>query len=249
MAKRKNSTKKERTELLKKLGLTEADMNKIWSELVEIKHGLISNLDKAGLNWTDMTIYQIEQLPDLKEKTLKDREERAKEEELKKAEEDKKRKEEEYYNENREQILLDKITNKLVLSEDEICDLIMYFEVDRIYGDNDDWTRPVRTIVELDSRYFEIDWEEGLTECQENIYMNQPFEVELYTSKRLVEIKNWVLKGSSKQLDDTDDDTDKLIDKITEFMYCNFGDCGMREISWEELNNVRKYIKENMKMV
>ena len=249
MSKRKNSTKKERNALLKKLGLTETDMDRIWSELVEIKHGLISNLDKAGLNWTDMTIYQIELLPGLKEKTLKDREERAKKEELKKAEEDKKRKEEEYYNENREQILLDKITNKLVLSEDEICDLIMYFEVDRIYGDNDDWTRPVRTIVELGDKYFEVDWEEGLTECQENTYMNQPFEVELHTSKKVVEIKNWVLKDSKKPSDNNFGDMDKVIDTITEFMYCNFGDCGMREISWEELKEVRKYIKENMKRV
>lgn len=249
MSKRKNSTKKERNALLKKLGLTETDMDRIWSELVEIKHGLISNLDKAGLNWKDMTIYQIDLLPSLKEKTLKDREERTKEEELRKAEEEKKRKEEEYYVENREKVLLDKITNKLVLSEDELCDLIEYFEVDRIYGDNDDWTRPVRTIVELGDKYFEVDWEEGLTEYQENTYMNQPFEVKLHTSKKVVEIKNWVVTDSKEQSNNNFGDMDKVIDKLTEFMYCNFGDCGMREISWEELKEVRKYIKENMKRV
>ena len=37
-----------------------------------------------------------------------------------------------------------------------------------------------------------------------------------------------------------------IIDTVTEYMYCNFGDCCMKEkITWAELQKVRNEIKEN----
>lgn len=37
-----------------------------------------------------------------------------------------------------------------------------------------------------------------------------------------------------------------IIDSVTEYMYCNFGDCQMKEtITWNQLQNVRQEIKNN----
>lgn len=43
----------------------------------------------------------------------------------------------------------------------------------------------------------------------------------------------------------SDDDINTIIDTITEYMYCNFGDCKMKEMSWDELQIVRQEIKDN----
>ena len=41
-----------------------------------------------------------------------------------------------------------------------------------------------------------------------------------------------------------------IIDTVTEYMYCNYGDCCMKEMTWDELQKVRDEIKENaMKMI
>lgn len=41
-----------------------------------------------------------------------------------------------------------------------------------------------------------------------------------------------------------------IIDTVTEYMYCNYGDCCMKKITWAELQNVRNEIKENaMEMI
>ena len=36
---------------------------------------------------------------------------------------------------------------------------------------------------------------------------------------------------------------EKIVDNVTEFMWCNFGDCHMQKCSWEELGEIRDYIK------
>lgn len=42
-----------------------------------------------------------------------------------------------------------------------------------------------------------------------------------------------------------------IIDTVTEYMYCNYVDCCMKEtIGWDELQKVRNEIKENaMEMI
>ena len=41
-----------------------------------------------------------------------------------------------------------------------------------------------------------------------------------------------------------------IIDTVTEYMYCNYGDCCMKKITWDELQRVRNEIKENaMEMI
>lgn len=36
-----------------------------------------------------------------------------------------------------------------------------------------------------------------------------------------------------------------IIDTVTEYMYCNWGDCCMKEITWDKLQKVRNEIKDN----
>ena len=68
------------------------------------------------------------------------------------------------------------IVNKKDLSEREFRDLLDY-EVDRSYGDNGRWTREVSSILELCGHLFELDWGEGLTEYQDDVFLKPPYEV------------------------------------------------------------------------
>ena len=44
----------------------------------------------------------------------------------------------------------------------------------------------------------------------------------------------------------SDEEIMSIIDSVTEYMYCNFGDCQMKEtITWNQLQNVRQEIKNN----
>ena len=48
------------------------------------------------------------------------------------------------------------------------------------------------TIFKVANRFFAIDWEQGLTECQENFYNEQPYEVEPHD--KVITITEWVKK-------------------------------------------------------
>lgn len=253
MGKRKNSTKAERTALLKKLGYTEADMQKFWDECIPV-NSKIRMFSNSGLNWTDLCIWQIEQLPTLKEKTLQQLAE--KEEAQRKEEQEKQiRKDaEKYYQEHFDEIMVQKIENHEDLTEGEIKALVFECnEVERCEGENRRWSRTVSSIIELCGRFFKVVWEQGLTENQDDQFFEQPYEVELDAYKKVIEMHNWIKKGSPKpkrvnelKYDVSDDDIYNIIDKVTEFMYCNFGDCHMEKITWDELQKVRDCIKENV---
>lgn len=251
MGKRKNSTKAERKALLKTLGYTEEDMQKFWNECKEI-NSKIKLLAKSGLNWTDLCLHQIEQLPTLREKTLQ---QLAEMEETQKKEEEEnleKSKAERFYQENFDELMVQKIDNGIKLTEKELETLVFdCYEVERFEGENRRWSRTVNSIVELCGRFFKVIWEQGLTESQDNNFYEQPYEVELDSYKKVVEVHNWIKKGSSKpkrinefKSEISDDDIFKIIDKVTEFMYCNYGDCHMEKITWNELEKVRECIKE-----
>ena len=197
MGKRKNSTNAERTKLLKdaertkllkELGYTEEDMQRFWDECVEINHRAISALAKAGLNWTDLCIHQISQLPDLKDSTLKARQEKAEKEAKEKAEKERIEEEKAYYEEHFEEILVKKIDAGESLTESELSDM-RDFSIERDYGENRRWQRSVYDICMMCGRYFALTWEEGLTESQENEFFEQPYEV-FKTTKIVVEKKD-----------------------------------------------------------
>ncbi len=72
------------------------------------------------------------------------------------------------------------------LSEREIRSLIWEgYTVSE--GEDRRWSKTMETVVEYKGRYFLIEWEKGLTECQENYY-EQPYEVVKTEEKRIVEV-------------------------------------------------------------
>lgn len=72
-----------------------------------------------------------------------------------------------------------KIKVKEEFSEDELSELSWYFgEIDAIFGENRRWSRMVTTIIQLGDYFVALDWDEGLTEYQENEYYDQPYFVE-----------------------------------------------------------------------
>lgn len=56
-------------------------------------------------------------------------------------------------------------------------------------GEQHRWTQDVSTIFKFEDKYYCLDWDRGLTECQENSFYNQPYEVEKET--KMIEITNW----------------------------------------------------------
>ena len=51
-----------------------------------------------------------------------------------------------------------------------------------------------------------------------------------------------VVKRITVDIEIPDEIFEKIIDNVTEFMYCNFGECHM-QCSWKELEEIRNYIK------
>ncbi len=71
---------------------------------------------------------------------------------------------------------LNKIDNKEKLTEGEISDLLEY-EVMKDEGEDRRWSKTITSLIKINDRYFIVDWEQGLTEYQDNSYMDQPIEV------------------------------------------------------------------------
>lgn len=184
--------KKDIKPLLKELGYTWEQMQAFWDECIEInwKVRMISN---SGKNWNDMTIAQIRDLPTLKETTLKQLKEKEELEEKKKLEEQKKQDEEKYYWEHFDEIMVNKIDKGEKLTEKELKTLVFECnEVERNSGENRRWTRSIESIIELCGRFFAVIWEEGLTECQDNEFYDQPYEVEKKTYEKTITVTEWV---------------------------------------------------------
>lgn len=73
-------------------------------------------------------------------------------------------------------------------------DLAYYQTIDEEYGENRRWSRWIRSIIDLNGRYFAIEWDQGLTEYQPDEFWNQPYEVELKEYDKVVHVKEWIKK-------------------------------------------------------
>lgn len=83
-----------------------------------------------------------------------------------------------------------KLKNNEILTEKEIQNLVLDFNhVEEIGGDQHRWQQEVSTIIEVDNKFFRIDWMRGLTEYQENDYLEQPYEV--IPKEKTITIKKW----------------------------------------------------------
>lgn len=190
MGKRVNTTKKERQELLKRLGYTEEQMQAFWNEAATV-NSKVAMLQRAGHKWTDLCVWQMEELPGLAERTRQQLEEKKlkeqKEQDLKKQIEEQRA----YYKEHFEEIMCNKILNKEPLTEEEIRNLAYYYEKERVWSADDigRWQIPVTSIIKINGQLFGIHWFKGLTESQEDYFDEQPFKVE--PVKKMVEITVW----------------------------------------------------------
>lgn len=97
-----------------------------------------------------------------------------------------------------EEELLKKIDSKKELTESEIRE-ILGCEIESEYGDNRRWSRSVTTISQIGDRYFSTDWEEGLTEYQQNEYYYQPVEVSKKTYEKTITVTEWVPVNSESE--------------------------------------------------
>lgn len=187
---RKTATK-EQKQWMKENGYTEKQMDEFWLDNIDT-NWIIRNLNNNGMTWRDMNMSCVMNLPTQKERDLEAIKKKEEEERAKMEAEAKAKAEREYYEEHFEEIMVAKILNGEKLTEREIKELVWDYEVDREEGDNRRWTRSVTSIVRLCDRYFSIDWEQGLTECQENEYYNQPYEVVKHTYEKTITVTEWV---------------------------------------------------------
>lgn len=186
--------KKDIKPLLKELGYTWEQMQSFWDECKDI-NWKVKMISDSGKNWNDLNLFQIRTLPTLKETTLKQQREKEEMEKQKVMEEQKKINDEKYYWEHFDELMVEKIDRKEDLTEKELKALVFECdEVDRTYEENRRWTRGVQSVVNLCGRYFLVNWDEGLTECQDNEFYDQPYEVEKKTYEKTVTVTEWVKK-------------------------------------------------------
>lgn len=80
-------------------------------------------------------------------------------------------------------------------TESELSDLVYeYDRFDFIEGEDRRWSRYNLIILKIEDKYFEIGYDEGLTENQENSYDSQPVEVELSEKERVIIERTYSLK-------------------------------------------------------
>lgn len=91
---------------------------------------------------------------------------------------------------------LERYDKKEKFSESELEELEYFGEgIDRIEGANRRWTRTIKNIFKVEDRYFALEFEEGLTEMQDNMYYNQPYEVEKVFEEITTVVINYIKKG------------------------------------------------------
>lgn len=100
---------------------------------------------------------------------------------------------ENYYSENFKEIMYDKITEGIDLTEGELKELIYdyrHIHVDEISGDDLRWVKPMTSIIKIRDKYFAIDWFKGLTEMHGDEFYDQPYEVKRVD--KMVPVTEWV---------------------------------------------------------
>lgn len=94
---------------------------------------------------------------------------------------------------NFERDYIDKIDNGESLTERELRAFVWEVgeEVDRDEGENRRWSRSVNVVKQVDERFFSINYEEGLTESQDNEYYEQPVEVVKHEYEKTITVTEW----------------------------------------------------------
>lgn len=78
----------------------------------------------------------------------------------------------------------------------EVEDLV-WNGIETIEGENRRWSRTNITIVKIDEKFYQLEWEEGLTEMQENRFDDQEAD-EVIQVEETVVVKKWKIKKEEK---------------------------------------------------
>lgn len=192
------ATKKEIKAWLKEVNLGMEQVDFLWKELGENGNTLVDTLKRSGQTWTDLNMHCIRQIPTQKEKDTQTFKKRAEEAAIKQAEEEQKAKDDAYYNEHFLELMVDKIDKKIELTEYELRSLVMEEAYEVTAGENRRWSRTISSLFEHGDRLFMVDWEQGLTESQENMFYDQPYEVEKTVTTRTIEVEDVVYVKKDK---------------------------------------------------
>lgn len=79
--------------------------------------------------------------------------------------------------ENFKEIMYDKITSGIDLTESELKGLACEFPFYEIEKDRDSFTVDTQSIVKLRDKYFAINWQQGLEDFEDSKFGAQPYEV------------------------------------------------------------------------
>jgi len=75
---------------------------------------------------------------------------------------------------------------------DQVKEAVFEWDVETEEGENRRWSRSNSTIVKMeDDKYYELVWEEGLTEMQDNEFYSQSSE-EYHQIEETITVKKWV---------------------------------------------------------
>lgn len=92
-----------------------------------------------------------------------------------------------------EQDFLERFDKGKTFSEHELKDICFEFEqADEIEGGSGRWNAHMETVVKAGARFFSINWERGLTECQENYWQYQPVEVDKHVYQKTITVTEWI---------------------------------------------------------
>ena len=87
--------------------------------------------------------------------------------------------------------LYDKLQAKEELSERGLWVLVQEYGIESEEGDEGRWERHMTTISKVKDKFYRTYWSRGLTECQEDSYYDQPFEVKLEEKEVTITQRNW----------------------------------------------------------
>ena len=162
---------------LEKLGYTRAQMQKFWDDALEV-NWKIQAIEKCGKDWKDLNEYQLADLVNLKEKTLKQLAEQKAKEKAKAEAEESARKIREYYQEHFEEIVCDKILSGVALEQKEFDSLVFEYNIAELNaGEVYKNYQSITTISALNDHYFKICWRMDLSGWGEHQFDNAPVEV------------------------------------------------------------------------
>jgi len=88
--------------------------------------------------------------------------------------------------------ILTKLDNKENLTDREFSKLVYNYSINEENQDWGRWTMGMYTVAKLKDRYFSINWEQGLTESQDDCFYEQPVEVLPHTYEKTVTVTEWI---------------------------------------------------------